>query len=105
MKEHSSNQAATTAVWHVQRPLSEPVLESVEHELSEHSAPLDSHKRAPSTGNGIDHKGWAAWQQLREQLTHRVSERPGQAALIAVGAGALAALLLARVIGSKRGRH
>ena len=41
---------------------------------------------------------------MREQLSQQVSQQPGRAALLAVGAGALAALLLSRILGNKRGQ-
>ncbi|MEI7786813.1 MAG: hypothetical protein WCK08_20685 [Betaproteobacteria bacterium] len=123
MTEQASTQGSTSSRWHVQRPLSEPVLESVERELGAQAAQgsQEAHKvhepqgtpaRAEQprphtgshTGNGIDHKGWQSWADLRDQLAHRVTEQPGRAALVAVGAGALTALLLNRILGRKRGQ-
>lgn len=102
MTEQASSQGSTSSRWHVQRPLSEPVLESVEEELGARGAQQEEH--APLSGNGIDRRGWLAWNQMREQLSQQVSQQPARTALLAVGAGALAALLLSRIFGSKRGQ-
>jgi len=107
MTEQSSSQSATPTRWHVQRPLSEPVLESAEQELGTQGAPSAQSRpehRSSVSGNGIDRKGWQVWNQMREQLTQRVSEQPGRTALLAVGAGALAGLLLGRILGRRRGQ-
>ncbi len=102
MTEQTSSQGSTSSRWHAQRPLSEPVLESVEGELGAQSSQQQEH--AHLSGNGIDRRGWQAWKQMREQLSQQVSQQPGRAALLAVGAGALAALLLSRILGNKRGQ-
>lgn len=97
MTEQTSSQSLSPSRWQVQRPLSEPVLESAEQELGSpgaSSTPSRPEQRSAVSGNGIDHKGWQAWNQMREQLSQRVSEQPGRTALLAVGAGALAGLWL-----------
>ena len=106
MSEQTSSQTLSPSRWQVQRPLSEPVLESAEQELGSpgaSSTPSRPEQRSSVSGNGIDHKGWQVWNQMREQLTQRVSEQPGRTALLAVGAGALAGLLLGRILGRGRG--
>jgi hypothetical protein len=107
MTEQTSSQNLSSKRWQVQRPLSEPVLESAEQELGSPgplSTPSRPDQRSSVSGNGIDRKGWQAWNQMREQLTQRVSAQPGRTALLAVSAGALAGLLLSRIFGRRRGQ-
>lgn len=83
--------------WQAQRPLSEPVLESVEAEIGAQASDSSvSMPRAPRmAGNGADASGSFWWNKMREQLSAQVREQPARCALLAVGLGALGAWLIA----------
>jgi hypothetical protein len=101
----NESQAALSATrWQAQRPLSEPVLESVEEELGADQSQPSSRQPAEGLhsrpGNGIDTSGQAWWMRMQQQLARQISQRPTQAALLALGVGAAVVALLGR--GSRR---
>ena len=101
----NESQAAVSATrWQAQRSLSEPVLESVEEELGADQSQPSSRQPAEGLhsrpGNGIDTSGQAWWMRMQQQLAHQISQRPTQAALLALGVGAAVVALLGR--GSRR---
>jgi hypothetical protein len=89
--------------WRSPRHLNEPVLSSAQEELHANPEP-QSASYSSATGSGVaGRSGQAAWwRRPQEQLTHYAREQPGRAALLALGAGALAALLLGRGSSSRR---
>lgn len=89
------------------RVLNEPVLRSAEDELD-----IQMHDTGASytggEGSRLAYRGANAsawWTQIQSQASRYVSEQPGKAALMALGAGALAALLLGRRFGGRRQRN
>lgn len=84
-----------------QRSLNDPVLSSAEDELD-----LDGMPQAGPTWTaaGEPAGGTAApwWAQAQDRVERFVSERPGRAALMALGAGALAALVLGQGLRGRR---
>jgi hypothetical protein len=54
-------------------------------------------------GNGADPSGLFWWDKMRQQLMEQVREQPARSALLALGVGMVAALLLAQ--GMRRGRR
>jgi hypothetical protein len=100
------NKAPTgSSNWQAQRPLSEPVLESVEAEIGVQAAdPSAPTPQAPKmAGNGADPSGLFWWDKMRQQLMEQVREQPARSALLALGVGMVAALLMAQ--GMRRGRR
>jgi hypothetical protein len=91
--------------WQAKRPLSEPVLESVEAEIGAQAAdPGASTPHAPKmAGNGADPSGLFWWDKMRQQLMEQVREQPARSALLALGVGMVAALLMAQ--GMRRSRR
>ena len=98
MSENASV-GGSSARWQAHRPLSEPVLGSVEQELGAQAAqeaqaqPDQRASGIARSGNGIDHSGSAWWSRLQSQVAQQGSQRPAQAALVALGVGAMLALL------------
>ena len=89
---------AGSSNWQAHRPLSEPVLESVEAEIGAQAAeqvrPVPEASR--TGGNGVDTSASFWWEQMRQQLSEQMREQPTRSALLALGMGALAALLIAQ---------
>ena len=84
-----------------QRRLHEPVMSSAEDEMSLDMPSLDSgntdtagEEAAPIYGSSSSRPAW--WMRMEDNVSRYVSEQPGRAALMALGAGALAAALLGR---------
>lgn len=91
----------------VRRSLQEPVLSPAEAELAMDTPEHDTGSTytaaqgwADGTGSGLS----AWWSRTEAQVQRYVGEQPGKAALIAMGAGALAALLLGQRMRSRRRR-
>ncbi len=89
------------------RALSEPVLRSAEDELD-----IQMHDTGASytgvEGSRLGYRGASQppwWTQIQSQAGRYASEQPAKAALLALGAGALAALLLGRRFGGRRHRN
>ncbi len=89
------------------RTLNEPVLHSAEDELD-----IQMHDTGASyTGTEGSRLGYRMasqspwWTQIQSQASRYVSEQPAKAALMALGAGALAAVLLGRRFGGRRHRN
>jgi hypothetical protein len=91
--------------WRAQRPLSEPVLESIEAEIGAQAADAVAQKpQSPRmAGNGADPSGLFWWDKMRQQLMTQVREQPTRSALLALGVGVAAALLMAQ--GMRRSRR
>jgi len=91
--------------WRAQRPLSEPVLESVEAEIGVQATETGAREPQPArmAGNGADRSGLFWWDKMRQQLMTQVSEQPARSALLALGIGVVAALLMTQ--GMRRGRR
>ncbi len=98
--------------WLSHRTLNEPVLSSAQEELDVKPNPY-SDKHSGATFSEQTHQSaqkvqsdqgdqlvW--WSRPQEQFMRYVSEQPGRAALMAVGAGAVAALLLGLGLSSRR---
>lgn len=85
------------------RSLNDPVLTSAEEELDVARSDPDASTWASSEVPG---GGTAApwWPQMQDRLGRYVSERPGRAALLALGAGALAAVVLGQGFRGRRRR-
>lgn len=79
------------------RPLNEDVLQSAEQAVL--SNPASDGMLAPA-----DHDAAAAGVlvRYREALAHQVARKPGQSALLALAAGALAAALLRSLVSRRR---
>lgn len=90
--------------WQAHRPLREPVLESIETEISaqalEQAGPVPEASR--TGGNGVDTSGSFWWEQMRQQLSEQMKAQPARSALLALGVGALAALLIAQSLRRSR---
>lgn len=97
---NESEAALGATRWQAQRPLSEPVLESVEEELGTHQSQPSSRQPAEGLhsrpGNGIDTSGQVWWMRMQQQLARQISQRPTQAALLALGVGAAVVAFLVR---------
>lgn len=91
----SARPGARTAAAGMHRSLQEPVLASAEDELEPAAQSTPAGSQAPESAQGA---GPAQAQAIRlaDGLRRWVSDRPGQAALAALGAGALLALLAGR---------
>ena len=97
-----SNEGASLA-WRSPRSLNEPVLSSAQEELDMNTVSQSTSYNTASDTSVESHSGQAPWwRRSQEQLTRYASEQPGRAALMALGAGALAALLLGRGSSSRR---
>lgn len=90
--------ASEPSHWQARRPLSEPVLESVEAEIGAQAidSGVSTSKFPWLTGNGADASGSFWWNKMREQLSIQVRENPARWAVLALGTGALTAWLVAR---------
>lgn len=99
-----SAQGASRA-WRSPRSLHEPVLSSAQEELGVNpEPPSGSDTSASDASVEGDSRQPVWWGRSQAQLTRYVSEQPGRAALLALGAGALAALLLGRGLSRRRRR-
>ena len=92
---------ASGSRWPTQRSLNEPVLESVEQELGAaeaqtSSASAQAQQLQSGPANGIDQSGQAWWLRMQQELSRRVSQRPAQSALLALGLGAALVIWLSR---------
>lgn len=93
--------------WSGRRALEEPVLNTAEQELDMNMDTALHDTGASYTGvepaqPSQPGRAWAEWARAVER---QVSERPVRAALVALGAGALAAWLLGRSLRSRRRRN
>lgn len=89
--------------WRSARSLHEPVLSSAQEELDANPEPQSASftRAADSSVEGRSgHSAW--WSRPQEQLTRYATEQPGRAALMALGAGAVAMLLLGRGLSTRR---
>lgn len=88
-----------STAWKTHRCLSEPTLESVEEEIGVGAASTSPQRAG---GDGLDTSGqrWTEWSQ---QVLEQVRRKPGQAALVALGVGALGAWLLGAAV-QRRGK-
>ncbi len=100
-----SSDAPRTGETH--RSLQEPVLSSAEEELGLDTSMHDSgttytaeEGSAPIYSTAGSRPAW--WMRMEDNLGRYVSEQPGRAALMALGAGALAAVLLGRGMRGRR---
>lgn len=94
------------------RSLNQPVLSSAEEELDMDTPTHDtgsSYTGTAGAGGQVEGSGAnvrpAWWLRVEDQLARYVNEQPAKAALMALGAGAVAALLLGRGRRGKRGRN
>jgi len=95
-QRHPHTEGASPA-WRSPRSLQEPVLSSAQEELDMNPEPQSANFTSASDSSVAGLSGQPAWwRRSQEQLTRYASEQPGRAALMALGAGALAALLLGR---------
>lgn len=101
--------SASTGPWEGRRSLNDPVLTSAEEELD---VDTPTHDTGTSyTGTDDSSMGYQSaaskpewWMRMEDQVGRYVSEKPGKAALMALGAGALAALLLGQRMRGRRRR-
>lgn len=90
------------------RSLQEPVLRSVEEEELDMDTPMHdtgasyTGSEGASMASGTAHPG--QWADLQARLARYVGQQPGKAALMALGAGALAALVLGQRMRGRRRR-
>lgn len=92
-----------SATWKTHRFLGEPTLESIEEEIGVGAAPAAPQRAG---GDGLDTSS-QRWTELGQKLGHNMLEqvrrKPGQAALVALGVGALSAWLLRTAV-QRRGK-
>lgn len=93
------------------RSLQEPVLTSVQEELEVDTPEHDTGTSYTGTdgadatlGGRSAGTGAPWWASVEDRLGRYVSEQPGKAALMALGAGALAALVLGQRMRGRRRR-
>lgn len=86
------------------RALNEPVLSSAEDELDVNTNTTSQASQAQGSTYTTGDTSPAWWMRLEGQVSRYVNEQPGRAALMAVGAGALAAMLLGRRLSGRRRR-
>ena len=87
------------------RALDQPVLSSAEEELALDTAENDTGASYIGTSDTPTDSAAGSLQSSREALSRYVQAQPLKAALVAMGAGALAALLLGRGSRSRRRRR
>jgi len=89
--------------WRSTRSLHDPVLSSAQEELDANPEPHSASCTSASDASVAGRSGQAAWwSRSQEQITRYATEQPGRAALMALGAGAVATLLLGRGLSSRR---
>ena len=89
--------------WRSTRSLHDPVLSSAQEELDANPEPHSASCTSASDSSVAGRSGQAAWwSRSQEQITRYATEQPGRAALMALGAGAVATLLLGRGLSSRR---
>lgn len=94
---------ATPPGWRGQRALEEPVLSTADQELDGQAATQQA-SAAASPEPSAAARAASAWHEVQQLLARQVSERPARTALLAVGAGALAAWMLGQSLRGRRGR-